>query len=245
MFLNIVIFSFNNSNLSLPSYKKKGTFEINTQKQLYFLGTNAEENIEWEIKSTCPITLEIITDYDYFILEYYPDYATNPAYPEWMRNLTITYYRLFTNSYEDSGIINLKKNDNYHFLFTSNGAGTVDYTIKFDSRYFNFIWIFYGFLIFFVVIGYISLRIKPLYKNYSKNRDILDVLNEKTKYNKFICSYCKNEINNPDKPCIYCSSTQHEINYSQIEVIKRFCKACGTKLGEHMYYCSECGTKNK
>ncbi len=246
MILNITIFSFQNSLINFSSDQKTGVISINDERVLFFDDAYAKKNIEWEIKSTCPITLEIMTYSDYFTLTTMPLELAEAA--GWDFN----YIRLFTNCYEHSGIIELDEPDSYYFLFDSNGSGTIEYNIKFDSVYFNFIWIFYTILVIFIIIGVISIKINTSNKinDLSKLKfNNVKFITHSEENKKLIhqCTNCKNRLDDKfDKNyCPYCGTVRYKTIDTYNDDFMVFCKQCGNKLRKNTDFCHICGFNSK
>ncbi|MBY8981320.1 MAG: hypothetical protein KGD57_00095, partial [Candidatus Lokiarchaeota archaeon] len=111
-----------------------------------------------------------------------------------------------------------------------------------DSTYFDFIWIFYGFLIFFGIIGVISLNIKTPKKSMIEYELKSDSDLQYISY----CSYCGNESENNSKNntdnkfCLYCGTSKYK-NIKHPSTIKvKFCERCGNKIKEDLTICPKC-----
>ena len=236
MILNIIIFSFQNSVVNFYSSQKSGSIYVPWRKEIDFSDIYVKNNIEWEIKSEFPITLEIIDDFDYSRMKLLGE--ENLQY----YGIEIEWITLCNYQTEDSGIYNLKASNRFHFIFSTNGYAKVEYSIKFDSTYFDFIWIFYGFLIFFGIIGVISLNIKTPKKSMIEYELKSDSDLQYISY----CSYCGNESENNSKNntdnkfCLYCGTSKYK-NIKHPSTIKvKFCERCGNKIKEDLTICQKC-----
>lgn len=189
MILNLGIFYNQNTIINYYSSQEHDKISING---FLDIEGKARKNIEWEFTSSCKIALKLISDYDYFIMKNFHGYVDY--------DLII----LCSNSFSSSGLITLNESNDYHLLFYTDESGIVEYNIKFDSEYFDFLILFYVILIFCLIIDAIIVGYKlyshpkeNLKKNNYNSSDNTIQTEEHTKY----CPYCGIEV---DLDSIYC-----------------------------------------